>query len=267
MPYQVFGSRSGAVAVTVMCTRSASARSSGAIFSIASRTACRPSAFLAPFLPSARSSAARAFMAARSAAEKPSAVFVGMINDPFGRCWGPGVARAVDQDVRPDLSPRASRFLTTNRMRADWPRSEVGDVRLLGPDRLRGLLQTGQLRLGEVALDDLLDAFAADLGLDAEVHTVDAVLAVDPGTHRDDRTRVLDDGLGHAGGGGRRRVVRGAGLQQRDDLGPAVAGAGDELLDGRSVHDIGERLAVDEAGRRDRHHRVAVRAERQRLHR
>src|SRR6478735_1789045 len=67
MPYQVFGDRSGAFAVTVTCTRSAIARSSGVIASMLSRTACKPSAFFAPFLPSARISAARAFIAARSA--------------------------------------------------------------------------------------------------------------------------------------------------------------------------------------------------------
>src|SRR5215831_9541076 len=83
MPYQVFGASCGAAAVTVACTRSASARSSGAIFAIASRAACRSSACLAPFLPSARSSAARAFIAARSSALKPLAgVFVG-IGRPF----------------------------------------------------------------------------------------------------------------------------------------------------------------------------------------
>ena len=79
MPYQVFGDSSGAVAVTVTCTRSASARSSGAISAILSRTACRPSAFLAPFLPSARSSAARSFIAARSSAVKPSDSVVGVL--------------------------------------------------------------------------------------------------------------------------------------------------------------------------------------------
>src|SRR5215207_5107523 len=72
MPYQVLGDRSGAVAVTVTCTRSARARSSGAILAMLSRTACNPSALLAPFFPSARSSAARCFIAARSAALKPS---------------------------------------------------------------------------------------------------------------------------------------------------------------------------------------------------
>ena len=48
-----------------------SPRSSGAIPAIASRTACSPSAFLAPFLPSARNSAARAFIAACSSAVNP----------------------------------------------------------------------------------------------------------------------------------------------------------------------------------------------------
>src|SRR5713226_139775 len=77
----------GGVAVTVTCTRSASARSSGTISAMLSRTACRPSALLAPFLPSARNSAARAFIAARSSALKPSdsllAFFAGILGLPF----------------------------------------------------------------------------------------------------------------------------------------------------------------------------------------
>src|SRR5689334_2028553 len=72
MPYQVLAVRSGAVAVTVTWTRSARARSCGVILAMLSSNACRPSAFWAPFLPSARSSAARAFMAARSSVLNPS---------------------------------------------------------------------------------------------------------------------------------------------------------------------------------------------------
>src|SRR3954451_3706861 len=87
MPYQVLAIRSGAAAVTVTWTRSARARSSGVILAMLSRSACRPSAFWAPFLPSARSSSARAFMAARSSALKPSdvdvALFAGMPGLPF----------------------------------------------------------------------------------------------------------------------------------------------------------------------------------------
>ena len=80
------------VAVTVTCTRSASARSAGAISAMLSRTACKPSAFLAPFLPSARNSAARFFIAARSWALKPpdsvSAFFAGILGLPFLRLGG-----------------------------------------------------------------------------------------------------------------------------------------------------------------------------------
>ena len=87
MPYQVLGARSGAVVVTATCTRSASARPSGAMPAIASRTALRPSAFLAPFFPSARSSAARSFIAARSSALKPlvafEPAFLGIFGSPL----------------------------------------------------------------------------------------------------------------------------------------------------------------------------------------
>src|SRR3954454_11926209 len=76
MPYQVLGARSGAVAVTVTWTRSAIARSAGSILAMLSSRACSPSAFFAPLLPSARSSAARCFIAARSAALKPLLVVV-----------------------------------------------------------------------------------------------------------------------------------------------------------------------------------------------
>src|SRR3954468_19598689 len=85
--------------------------------------------------------------------------------------------------------------------------SEVGDVGLLGAHGLGGLAQPGQLAVGEVALDHATYALAGDLGLHAQVHPVDAVLAVHPRAHRHDLTGVLHHGLGHAGGGGRRRVV------------------------------------------------------------
>ena len=76
-----------------------------------------------------------------------------------------------------------------------------------------------------------LHAARADLGLDAQVDAADAVLAVDPGAYRDRLARVLDDRAGHPRGGGRRREVGRPGLEQCDDLGATVAGAGDEFLD------------------------------------
>src|ERR1700733_10548036 len=115
MPYQVLGDSSGAVAVTVTWTRSAIARSSGAIAAMLSRTACRPSAFLAPLLPSARSSAARFFIAARSAALKPSDVIVAVSADirllPFLTLGGPGVRPSLHFKARVRQRACASPFL------------------------------------------------------------------------------------------------------------------------------------------------------------
>src|SRR3954453_14128030 len=80
-----------------------------------SRIAFRPSARLAPFLPSARSSAARSFIAARSSALNPSdfvaAFLVAIFGLPldahrFGS--GPPVRRKASR-VQPQA---ASRFLT-----------------------------------------------------------------------------------------------------------------------------------------------------------
>src|SRR6476661_6733731 len=140
-------------------------------------------------------------------------------------------------------------------------RSEVGDVGLLGADGLRGLLQPRQLALGQVALDDTPHALPADLGLDAEVHALDAVLPVDPRADGHDGAGVLHHGLRHAGRGGRRRVVRRPGLQQSHHLGAAVTRAVDQVVDAVLPEDVGQRLAVDGAARGHRHHRVAVRAE------
>src|SRR3954452_21479858 len=114
MPYQVLGARSGAVAVTVTCTRSATARSSGVIFAMLSSSACSPSAFLAPFFPSARSSAARAFIAARSSLLKPFdsvvLVFVAIVGTSLPL---PGPRRRPSgEEARADETPGASRFLT-----------------------------------------------------------------------------------------------------------------------------------------------------------
>src|SRR3712207_4991314 len=84
----------------------------------------------------------------------------------------------------------------------DGRRSELGDVGLLGADGLGRLAEPGQLTVGEVGLDDLAHALAADLRLDAEVDPGDAVLPVDPGAHRHAGAGVLDHRAGHPGRGG-----------------------------------------------------------------
>src|SRR3954447_20695642 len=122
--------------------------------------------------------------------------------------------------------------------------SEVGYVGLLGAHGLGRLAKPVELGLGQVALDDPLDALAADLGLDAQVHPVDAVLAVHPRADRHDGAGVLHHGAGHAGGGRRRGVVGRSGLQQRHHLGPTVARAVDQVVDPVLRQHAGQRLAV-----------------------
>jgi hypothetical protein len=64
MPYQVFGLSSGALVVTISCSRSAMTRSGSGISATFSRRAVSPSCL--PFV-----SRARSFMAARSSAVNP----------------------------------------------------------------------------------------------------------------------------------------------------------------------------------------------------
>src|SRR5918996_375173 len=127
---------------------------------------------------------------------------------------------------------------------------QVRDVGLLGPHGLGGFAEGSTLRLRQVRLDDPPDTLAPDLGLDTQVNAGDAVLAVDPGAHRQDGPGVLDHRAGHPSGCGGRRVVRRAGLEQCHDLGTTVAGAGDQLLDLLLGEQFGQRLAVGRASAR-----------------
>src|SRR3954453_4683612 len=118
MPYQVLGDRSGAAAVTVTWTRSARARSSGVILAMASRSACSPSAFFTPLFPSARSSAARCFIAARSSALNPSdsvcTVSVDILETPLV-VSGLTLARAGERGQGHHDDPAAGRCVTGRR--------------------------------------------------------------------------------------------------------------------------------------------------------
>ena len=85
--------------------------------------------------------------------------------------------RVVDLDLRhrPALLSRDTCSSSTSVLEKAWPPpagrrppewpptqdgSEVGDVRLLGPDGLGGLLEPGQLVVGQLLLDDPADAVA-----------------------------------------------------------------------------------------------------------
>ena len=71
----------------------------------------------------------------------------------------------------------------------------------------------------------------AQLAGHADVEAIDAVLALEVGGAGKDLLLVLQDGFDHLDGCGGGRVVGAAGLEILDDLGAAVAGALDELLE------------------------------------
>src|SRR5947208_802066 len=86
------------------------------------------------------------------------------------------------------------------------------------------------LVLVQLDLDDPLDAVGAQDAGDADEVAADAVLLVAVDGAGEDALLVADDRLGHLHGGGGGGVVGAAGLEQADDLGPAGAGALDDLL-------------------------------------
>src|ERR687889_215373 len=90
IPYQVFGERSGAAALTISWSRSAMARSGSCISAIFASTARSPSAFCA----SAFCSLARSFIAARSSAVNPLDFFAPIVPS----CAGSSMSYSVQQE-------------------------------------------------------------------------------------------------------------------------------------------------------------------------
>src|SRR5271166_4790842 len=130
-----------------------------------------------------------------------------------------------------------------------------------------GRFVEGRLLLAiERDLDDPLDAAGADHHRDADIEVAYAVLAFEQRRTRQYPLLVAQIGLDHrdrrAGG----CVERRSRLQQTDDLGAAVAGALDDLVEpvlGRPSHsdEVGQRDAGDRRVAQQWHHRVAVAAE------
>src|SRR3954469_18988502 len=83
--------------------------------------------------------------------------------------------------------------------------SDLQDVHQL-LDRGRGLVERGPLGVGELDLPDLLDALGPELRGHPHVQAVDAELAFQVAAGGQDLVLVLQDGVHHLRGGGRRRV-------------------------------------------------------------
>src|SRR3954469_17381095 len=95
------------------------------------------------------------------------------------------------------------------------------------------LVEIGPLSAGQLQLDDALDALGADHHRHTDIKTLHAVFAVEPGRARQHALLVAQIALGHRDRRRGRRIERRAGLEQIDDLGTAVAGAIEYLVDTR----------------------------------
>jgi predicted MFS family arabinose efflux permease len=117
----------------------------------------------------------------------------------------------------------------------------------------------------EVDLEDALHAVPAEDHRHAHEQVARPEFSTEQDGARQDALAIEQDRLDHLEHTGGRRVIRGPGLEQRDDLGPSVGGA---LFKGRDPVG-GEQLGDGNAryGRvaRQRDHRVAVPAEDERV--
>src|SRR5690606_28444316 len=126
--------------------------------------------------------------------------------------------------------------------------------------RFHGALEHRPLILGELDLNNLLDAARAQDDGHADVEVLRAALAVEVGDVRDDALLVLENGLHHLHNGRAGGVVGAAGLEEAHDLAAALAGALHDAVDGL----LGQQLFNGDAARvgvaDQGHHLVAVAA-------
>src|SRR5882672_3864998 len=137
------------------------------------------------------------------------------------------------------------------------------DQTLHGADRL---VEGFAVLAGQFDLDNTLDTLRSDDNGDADIHVLHAIFAVEIGRAGHHALLVLKVALGHRDRGRRRRIERRTGFQQVDDLGAAIAGAVDDLVDPRlrgpaHLDEIRQRNAGHRGISYQRHHGVAVAAE------
>src|SRR5690242_21400852 len=97
--------------------------------------------------------------------------------------------------------------------------------------RRRALVQRNSLFCREVDLDDLLQSARAEFAGHTNVQSVDAILAFQVSSARQNLLLVFQDRLRHLDCGRRRRVVRRTSLQQAHDLRATARSAFDDRVD------------------------------------
>ena len=125
-------------------------------------------------------------------------------------------------------------------------------------------LDENQREAGWLDLDDLLHPRLAQLNRHAGIGVAQTVLAFEIGGARQDLVLVPQDRLDHLGHRQPGGVVGRPGLEQRDDLAAALAGALDDGVDAALRQQLGDRDPGHGREPRQRHHAVAVPAEHER---
>src|SRR5436305_5837503 len=94
-------------------------------------------------------------------------------------------------------------------------------------------IKTFPVLAGEFDLDNALDPFGSDHHGNADIHVLDAVFAAEIGRARQHALLVAQIAFRHGDRRRRRRIKGRTGFQQVDDLGAAIAGPVDDLIDAR----------------------------------
>src|SRR5205807_1856999 len=79
---------------------------------------------------------------------------------------------------------------------------------------------------------------------DTDEETFDSIFAVEINGARQNLLFIFENGFDHLSGGGRRRIIRAAGLQIFDDLGAAVPGALDQLRESFGRNQLRDQNAI-----------------------
>src|SRR5438067_11437802 len=126
-------------------------------------------------------------------------------------------------------------------------------------------LERGVFVRRELDLDDLLEPARAELAGYADEEIAHAVLALQKHRTRYDLVLVEEDCLDHINHRRAGRVPC-ARSDELCDLGAAASRPRDDAIDRRLVHEIGNRNARHRRIPRQRHHRITVAAEHERVH-
>src|SRR5215211_5160528 len=115
--------------------------------------------------------------------------------------------------------------------------------RLSRTHRLGGLTQLLAFCVGQAYLDDALEAASPQLAGNSTKHIAETELPLKPGRAGENAFLVQSNRFDHLHRGCARRVVRGTGLQEGDNLSSTIPGSGDDGIELLSLDQLANRNA------------------------